>query len=145
MVNSMKLFAIALLFAGSITSCKKDKVVAEPNLTFAATLNGTSETPANLSTATGTSTATFNGTTKILTVVTTHTVVNPTDGHIHNGAVGVAGPVVFAFPSAVSPINYTSTTLTADQETALKANLYYVNIHSNLFPEGEIRGQLIKQ
>ncbi|HZY26384.1 MAG TPA: CHRD domain-containing protein, partial [Bacteroidales bacterium] len=60
--------------------------------------------------------------------------------------VGVVGDVIFPFPSPIkSPINYTSPVLTASQDSALNADLYYVNIHSATFPDGEIRGQLIKQ
>jgi hypothetical protein len=33
-------------------------------------------------------------------------------------------------------------TLNAEQVTDLKAGLYYVNLHSATYPNGEIRGQL---
>ena len=36
-----------------------------------------------------------------------------------------------------------SATLSAPQETDLLANLWYINIHSNIAPGGEIRGQLL--
>jgi hypothetical protein len=69
-----------------------------------------------------------------------------TASHIHKGAVGVSGDVIFGFtPPITSPISYTSVALDATQEADLNANLYYVNIHSTAFPAGEIRGQLIKQ
>ena len=72
--------------------------------------------------------------------------VTATNSHIHKGAAGVSGGVVFGFTSPItSPVNYTSVALDAAQEADLNANLYYVNIHSAAFPGGEIRGQLIKQ
>jgi hypothetical protein len=81
-------------------------------------------------------TVTFSGITTATTVA-----------HIHMGAVGVAGNPVFTLEASgpfTSPINYTSPALTASQISDLMANLYYVNIHSTAFPNGEIRGQLIK-
>lgn len=69
-------------------------------------------------------------------------------GHIHKGAAGVSGPVVIPFealPSGATDqqFSFTSPPLTAEQEAELKAGDYYVNIHSNANPGGELRGQLI--
>ena len=129
-----------------IASCNKDDDKPNPNVNFAATLNGASETPANASTATGTATGTYNTNTKILTLTITYSGLTPTAGHIHKGAVGVPGDVVFPFTSvATSPISFTSRALTAAEEGELMAGNYYVNLHSAAFPGGEIRGQLLKQ
>jgi CHRD domain len=136
---------VSALLIGS--SCKKSSdntVVPNPNISFSATINGASEVPANASAATGSATGTFNTTTKILTLTVTYTGVTATLGHIHKGAAGVSGGVVFPFSPVTSPINF-SATLDATQEADLMANLYYVNIHSAAFGAGEIRGQLIKQ
>jgi len=143
MRNSLVLLFSVVLFG---TSCKKDEPAPNPNVVFKAVINGTSEVPSNASTATGTATLTFNTTTKIFTINTQFTGVTATGAHIHKGAAGANGGVVFGFATPiVSPINYTSVALDASQEMDLNANLYYVNIHSAAFPAGEIRGQLIKQ
>ena len=146
MKHLTRILAFFILLTGLI-SCNNndDNPAPNPNVTFKATLNGTSEVPTNASTATGMATLTFNTTTKIFTVAVTHTVAAPTNGHIHKGAIGVSGPPVFPFTSYTSPISYTSVALDATQEADLYAGLYYVNIHSAAFPGGEIRGQLIKQ
>lgn len=112
---------------------------------FAATLNGAQENPPTTTTFSGTSTGSFNKTTKIFTVTTTHTVLAPTAGHIHIGDVGVNGPVVFPFTTLTSPIAFTSPALTLAQEADLMNNKHYVNIHTTAFSGGEIRGQLLKQ
>ncbi len=83
--------------------------------------------------------------TKILTVTTTYGGVTATAGHIHKGAIGVSGGVIFPFINLTSPINLTTPPLDAAQEADLMANLYYVNLHSAAYPGGEIRGQLFKQ
>jgi len=118
----------------------------DPNVTFEATLNGTSETPANSSAATGNAILTFNTETKIFTIVVFYTGLTAIASHIHKGAAGVSGGEVFGFPNPLtSPIRYTSVPLDSAQEADLNANLYYINIHSAEYPSGEIRGQLIKQ
>ncbi|WP_051269667.1 CHRD domain-containing protein [Flavobacterium suncheonense] len=149
MKTVLKLVFVAFLTAG-ISSCSSNddssSTPTQPTTTnFNATLNGTSEVPANGSAATGGAVLSFNNTNKTFTVTVTYTGITPTAGHVHKGAVGVSGPPVFAFSSLTSPINYTSVPLTAEQEADLKANLYYINLHTSAYPDGEIRGQLIKQ
>ena len=143
-MQSLKIICLAFVITCSVSCSKKDTTV-DPNVTFKATLSGASEVPANPSAANGTSTLVFNTNTKIFTVTTTYTGVTATASHIHKGAVGVAGPVIFGFTSLASPIVYTSAALDATQEADLNAGLYYTNVHSAAYAGGEIRGQLIKQ
>ena len=60
--------------------------------------------------------------------------------HIHQGAPGVAGGIVFVYPNG-TPISGTFAT-TAGQEATLLAGNMYTNIHSQNFGGGEIRGQM---
>jgi CHRD domain len=148
MKRLINFLAIATLLTVG-TSCDKDDTPApvDPNVTYKATLTGAQEATPNASTNTGSATLVFNTTTKIFTITVTHTVPTPTAAHIHKGAVGVAGGVIFGFTNPVtSPISYTSVALDAVQEADLVAGLYYVNVHSATpYTAGEIRGQLIKQ
>jgi hypothetical protein len=68
----------------------------------------------------------------------------PTAAHIHDGAKGVNGPVLikldrtadgFAVPAGAK--------LTPEQLAKFKAGNTYINVHSEAFPPGEIRGQLM--
>ena len=142
-MRALKLLGLVVII---FISCNKAAVDTGIHYeAFSATLNGASEVPANSSTAKGTATAIYNKNTGILTVNVTWTGMTASAAHIHKGAVGVSGAIIFPFTGVTSPINYTSTVLDAMQEADLLANLYYINIHSTAYPNGEIRGQLIKQ
>jgi hypothetical protein len=71
-----------------------------------------------------------------------------TAAHIHGpAATGATAGILFAVPI---PVGVTSgvmespecVSLTATQRDELLAGLFYVNIHSTLYPAGEIRGQI---
>ncbi|WP_310557817.1 CHRD domain-containing protein [Flavobacterium sp.] len=143
MKNLFKIAAFTF-FLTLIISCDKDDAVND-NVTFTATLSGANEVPANTSTAVGTATLVYNKTTKMFTIAVVHSGLTPTGGHIHKGAAGTNGGVVFGFTNLASPISYTSGALTAEQEADLNAGLYYVNLHTAAIPSGEIRGNLVKQ
>jgi len=118
-------------------------VVAPPYVRYAS-LSGAGEVPANASTATGAASFSVDPATKILTGTVTTVGIVGTASHIHEGAPGVAGPVVIPLAGGTDgvwtvPAN---TILTDAQYTALQANNYYVNVHSSALPAGEIRGQI---
>ncbi len=142
MKNLFKIVALTF-FLSIIISCDKDDLLTS-NVTYTATLTGAKEVPANTSTAVGTATLVYNKTTKIFTIAIVYSGLTPTGGHIHKGAVGSNGGVVFGFTNLASPISYTSVALTAEQEADLNAGLYYVNLHTAAIPSGEIRGNLVK-
>lgn len=78
--------------------------------------------------------------------VTTN-VANAVAAHIHDGNVGVAGPIVVPLAlsapgSATWAVPANAIPLTVDRIARLQAGGYYVNVHTTLNPLGEIRGQL---
>jgi hypothetical protein len=114
---------------------------------YSATLSGSTETPPNASTATGHGTfflspSTLTTTLKLAYAINYSTTLTPTLAHIHKGAQGIAGGIVF--PLSIS--NPITGTLTLNQQQAadLLSGLYYVNIHSATFTQGEIRGQIVQ-
>lgn len=67
--------------------------------------------------------------------------------HIHEGAIGEAGPFVRQFEVTVNEDGRSGTfslitTLNSDERSALLAGRYYVDIHTTTNPGGELRGQL---
>jgi len=155
--------AISILLLG-IASCSNsyDNPTPAPtptptpnSITFKATLNAASTlNPANTSTAKGTATLIFDNTTKKFSITVNYSGMTANAAHIHKGTTTtVSGPIIFPLTfvpgDAYTTAYYTLTNQDLDpattQEADLKANLYYVNIHSIAYPDGEIRGQLIKQ
>lgn len=139
-----RILAMSALIVAFVSCDDDDEDNTTETTTFVANLTGNSEVPPNASTATGTATLVLNEDTNKFTITVPYSGVAATDAHIHKGAVGVSGSAVFPFTVTASPLTLTDVTLTAQQEADLKAGLYYVNIHSVAFPDGEIRGQLVE-
>jgi len=138
----MKKFALfGLLVMTLLMGCEDDEVMT-PDTSVTATLSGSVEVPANPSLATGKAEGTFNESTKMLMLNITYTGFTPVAWHIHKAAAGANGGVIFNLGTTfTSPFKFTQA-LNAEQEADLKAGLYYVNLHSTTYPNGEIRGQL---
>ena len=139
-MKKLILFSFLLAFA---FGCKKE-VVANPEMTVSTTLSGANEVPAVTTTAMGAVTGTFNTTTKILALNVTYMGITPVAWHIHKGASGANGGVIFDMGTTFStPFMFKTMALTAAQEADLMAGSYYVNLHSARAPGGEIRGNLM--
>jgi hypothetical protein len=126
--------------------------------TLNAVLSGAQEVPATGSTATGTATVTVDTAKTTITVnMTTQGFVSPvTASHIHFGAAGVNGGIMFSLfagPGAF-PANLTKTLTSvdflpvagaatfADAVNAILSGNAYINVHTQANVGGEIRGQI---
>ncbi|MGH9379697.1 MAG: CHRD domain-containing protein, partial [Thermoanaerobaculia bacterium] len=111
---------------------------------FEAELDGDQETPPVPTDHTGTGVFSYDFDTQELTWEVTHDIdlAEVVGAHIHLGAVGKPGPIVIPMDHTVNPI-VGSATLTPDMEMDLTNELYYVNVHTNAYPGGEIRGQIL--
>lgn len=67
-----------------------------------------------------------------------------TGSHLHNAPAGVNGPVVFDIGAdySVRPIILTWA-IPADMVSELLAGNLYYNVHTNTFPAGAMRGQVV--
>jgi aldose sugar dehydrogenase len=132
------------LFVVSLSNGAVYEIKSKPSLLFVASLNGAQETPANNSTATGSATLLLSPDEKTARVSLNFTGLSSaqTAAHIHGPAApGVSGPVIFPLPNGT--VNDFEIDLLPSQVTDLKNGLWYVNVHSNNFMNGEIRGQLL--
>ncbi|UFH52435.1 CHRD domain-containing protein [Spirosoma sp. KNUC1025] len=138
----------------SLSSCldEENPNTITPPTTFTATLNGASEKPTSTtSTATGTFTGSLNEATRVLSYTVTYTGTfssSLTGGHIHritpNSTTGT-GPVEIPFANLTSPITGTVTLANKNRVDSLKNGFYYANLHTTVYPAGEIRGDIKKQ
>ncbi len=114
---------------------------------YTADLAAASVVPPTDSTATGKVEATFDTETKVFTwTITYEGLSGPgTAAHFHGPAPEGenAGPVAPIEGDLASPISGNAT-LDDQQATDLQGGLWYFNIHTEKFPDGEIRGQVVK-
>lgn len=118
--------------------------------TFDNFLTGLQEVPPNASPAIGQITGTYNDVTNTFdfSLVFFGLLSPATAAHLHAPAPpGMNAPVAIGFvgfPAGVTSGSYANSYIfTASQETSLLSGFMYVNVHSDLFPGGEIRGQII--
>ena len=130
--------------------------------TLTANMNGGEETPILNTGAVGTAEVIVDAANQEVTVtLRVFNIPTPTTaGHIHIGPAGIAGPVVINFPEALvgrtgdfamtfraGPNQFVArpaigiNTMQDAIQAILNGNSY-VNIHTQQFPAGEIRGQL---
>jgi hypothetical protein len=119
-----------------------------PGCRLSARMDAAQENPQNPSPGTGTAVFTRTAPNQLSY---TYDYQNLTSGlnaaHIHRGPPGVNGPVVI--PLSINPGTTSGTvsdTATADpallDEICLNPGGFYINLHTDTFPGGEIRGQL---
>lgn len=129
-------FAASIAFAGPAFADK-----------YKAAMDAKSEVPPNASAATGTADIDYDPATKKLSWKVTYSgLTGPaTAAHFHGPAeAGKNAGVAVAIPNAgKSPVEG-SATLTDAQAADLAAGKYYVNVHTQANPGGEIRGQVTK-
>ena len=148
---------VALALAGAASAARLD-VADHGGRTFSTELTGAAEVPGPGAPppASGTATITVNpGQEEVCWAIEAEGIDLPATGaHIHEGAVDEFGDVVVPLtpPEAVTPSDeeeeegFSSGCAEVSREVALdilkNPEDYYVNVHTTLFPNGAIRGQL---
>ena len=113
-------------------------------ISLKAELKGSNEVPPNDSKGTGTFTATYDTASKKLTWKGTYSdLTGPaTMAHFHGPAEPDKTAVITVPITPIKSPFEGSATLTEPQAADLMAGQWYVNIHTDAHPEGEIRGQV---
>ena len=138
----LSLATLAAAAALSLAFAAAPALAAE---TYHTELSGQSETPPNDSKGTGVVDSTYDTDTKTLTWTITYQDLtgDVTAAHFHGPAPKgeKADPVVPLTAPLTSPIKG-SATLTDDQHDELAKGLWYFNLHTAKYPDGEVRGQM---
>ncbi|WP_019948396.1 CHRD domain-containing protein [Hymenobacter aerophilus] len=137
------LLALGVVALGACNNNDDDDVTpANQMMTISATLDGKTGVPATPSAATGMLTGSFDKKTNVLKYNVTYQGMTPTMGHFHFGKPGKKGNVAVGFDDvSKSPITGT-TTLQQATADSLMAGQLYVNLHSDTYKSGEIRGNV---
>lgn len=114
-----------------------------------ASLDGLQEDPPNASPGTGTGYMTYDDVSNLLgwNISFSNLIGTTTAAHFHGpAAFGESAGVQVTIPlgdsaAATSGTLTGSATISDTQETQLLSDLWYINIHSSVYPGGEIRGQ----
>ena len=126
--------AVSMMFAAATAQAEMMKFTTE--------MTGAAEVPPTDSAATGTAEVTLDTEAKTVTWVYTHDGLSGdmTAAHIHGPATATeaAGPVIDTMTETMEG----SAPITDAQAAELMAGTYYFNVHTEKFPDGEIRGQI---
>lgn len=113
---------------------------------LAAQLSAAQEVPSNATTATGNGLVSFDPVTKKFAARLTVSGMTASAAHIHPGALGVNGPVLFPLSETAAGsgvwVSAADAVLSDAQITLLNTGGLYFNAHSTAFPGGQIRGQI---
>ncbi|HKD48228.1 MAG TPA: CHRD domain-containing protein [Rhizomicrobium sp.] len=114
-------------------------------VSLVAHLLGSSEVPSTQSDAFAEAQFTYDDTTRELQYYVNYDGVAPAKVDVHGPAgKGEKAASALDIPLSESPISGQAK-LTPDQGQELLAGKMYVEIHSRAYPDGEIRGQIVKQ
>lgn len=133
--------ALAACGGGDYSEPEPAPTPAAPAETINAVLTVDQESAAVVSGAFGSATLTLDRATRTLSAEVTLDGVTPTAAHIHAGAAGTDGSVVFPLAYG-SSTTLAATVLSEEQLESLDAGELYLNIHSADNAGGEIRGQI---
>lgn len=108
-------------------------------------LRGNQEVPAVTTAASGTGVFTLNSNGLQYNITVQNLSGSITGAHLHFADTGVNGPVVHTITFTGNSASGTWVNLTDEQRTAILSGDIYVNVHTSVYSDGEIRGQLMIQ
>ena len=124
----------------------RGQIVPDTTAVVTFSLSGSQSVPAVDTMAMGSGYALFDTTNNNVSLVAVTTLENATMAHIHSGFAGENGDVVVTLVESetTAGVWMTDGSVALDEATAaqLLAGGHYVNIHSEAFASGEIRGQI---
>ncbi len=137
----MRTFVTALTALG-LTAVAANAAIVNYNFS----LDGLQEVPPNASPATGTAAVSYDTVSNALSWNVSYSGLlgTQTAAHFHGAALPGQNAGVQVNIGVGNPL-IGGAILTEAQETDLLAGLWYINVHSTVFPGGEIRGQVVPE
>jgi hypothetical protein len=147
-MNQVTRFCLVTAGLLAVVALAPHRALAKPakELTFFAVLNGGQVVPPSTSNAMGVGFLTFDESTKRLCYDITYSQLqgNETQAHLHGSALpGQTNAVLYDLNPLGSPKVNCLGPITANEESLLKKGRMYINIHTDIFVAGEIRGQVL--
>ena len=140
----MSRYLSSIAFAGITSLVLMSAPVLAEMMTMKTELNGASEVPPNDSAGKGTAEISVDTAAKKITWTLSHEGLSgdPTAAHFHGPAAAGAnaGPIIDITANIASG----SADLTDAQLADIQGGMVYLNIHTEKFPDGEIRGHVMK-
>lgn len=113
-------------------------------VTLNATLNGAQQVPPVSTSASGTGTFVLTASGLQYDITVKNLSGGIAAAHFHHGLLGVNGPVLVPISFTGMHASGTWTSISTDDRNALLNGNIYVNVHTALHPDGEIRGQVLQ-
>ena len=136
-----------LILAGAALAMGASPALAA-RVTLHARLTGQAEAPGpGKNSASGSATVRVNTASRqVCYTLSVRNVPNVTMAHIHRGAGGDSGPPVVTLRTPLGGASHgcTTTSRAIARDLVSSPRGFYVNVHSKAFPDGAIRGQLMR-
>ena len=142
---SRRIALLSLCLAGIAASAVPSKAAAE---TFKVALAGAQQVPPVETSGSGAADLTYDPATRMLTWSVSYSGLSSpaTMAHFHTAGAGKNGPVAIWISKKGEPVESPikgEATLTPEQAEQFAAGDWYVNVHTQAHPAGEIRGQVV--
>lgn len=150
-----KVLFIGIMATLSFAACKKDKKDnVNPIQKTTIQLSGANEVPVVTSNGTGSAALTYDPATKMLSYQISWQLGNPSSNttgmHFHgaeNGSPAISSDIVIpidvtSFSGSSGTLSGSTPVLTDTQIAQLLNGKWYLNIHSSVYPNGEMRGNI---
>jgi hypothetical protein len=132
---------------GNVGQSQGVTVTVDNAIDFAVTLSSAFEVPAHETAASGTAEIAVNRATRAVSGSLTVSDMTASAAHIHDAHAGANGPILIGLEQSATDPNVfdvpANTVLTEEQFADLQDAGFYLNAHSEQFPGGEVRGQLV--
>ena len=148
-ISSAHLLPAAACVALALTACEtvSEEVAEDVGSNFRATMVGGNEVPPGDPDGTGLARIAINdATNQVCTDLEVRNIDNVTAAHIHRGRAGVNGPPVITLDAPDDNDSDDCDTV-ADalvDEIRSDPSAFYVNVHTAAYPNGAIRGQIVR-